>query len=290
MWTCGLQIRVVEGAARGSIHPLDAPQMTIGRTPAGSAVRRVGWVHVKDETVSGIQAELHWNEQSRRYTLINRSETNPTKVNEVEVSEIELQPGDQIRMGKCVLDLQQADMRFGGKSFAREPRPETLPPPPPPIPPLIAAPPHGIQASQSREAQDTQKSARAVSLTARPNFYLEILEGPNAGQQLAVRGNTLALGGAVDPAQASEETPWFDQEFAFGDVSIPARCLALVWKESHFELLCPDESQVEVRVTREDDGMEWVALLPAGQAGEVLAGDRVQLGRNRFQIVAGRAE
>lgn len=290
MWTCGLQMRVVEGAARGSIHPLDAPQMTIGRTPADRSVRLVGWVHVKDDTVSSIQAEMQWNEESGRFTLINRSETNPTKVNEVEVDQIELQPGDQIRMGKCVLDLQQADMRFGGKAAARQHRPETLPPPPPPIPPIVSVPQPGVQARPKCDGQDTPQPAKAISLTARPAFFLEILAGPNADQQLAVRGNTLALGGAVDPDEAPLENKWFDQEFAFGDISLPSRCLALVWKESRFELLCPDQSEVAVTITRVEDGMEWVASLPAGQAGEVNVGDQIQVGRNRFQISAGRTD
>lgn len=53
------------------------------RHPAG-AVRQVGWVHVRDETVSGLQAELVWQPESKKFRLVNRSNTNPTKVNEVE--------------------------------------------------------------------------------------------------------------------------------------------------------------------------------------------------------------
>lgn len=111
MWNCGLQMKVTEGSARGSIHPLDAQCITLGRAQPG-AVRQVGWVHLRDETVSGVQAELLWREDLGKFLLINRSETNPTKVNEVEVSEIELNAGDQIRMGRCVVDLQETDRRF----------------------------------------------------------------------------------------------------------------------------------------------------------------------------------
>ena len=291
MWNCGLQMRVVEGDARNSIYPLDAPHMTIGRTPKGGPTRLVGWVHVKDDTVSSIQAELRWSDETRKFTLTNRSETNPTKVNEVAVTdEVELQAGDQIRMGKCVLDLQQADMRFGGRAPAREPRAETLQPPPPPIPPLVPTPHHGAAATQGRALQDTQKPARAVSLASRPAFFLEILAGPNAGQELPVRGNILALGGALNPDDVALESKWFDQEFAFGDISLPSRCLALLWKESQasFELLCPDEIQVPITIYRQQDGIDWEAQLGAGKPGQVSVDDQIQMGRNRFQIRVGR--
>src|ERR1017187_7025473 len=100
MWTCGLQVRVVEGAAKGKTYILDSPEVKIGRGEPGQ-VRLVGSVLIVDDTVSRVQAELRWNEQTQKFTLLNRSETNPTQVNDVEIQEAELQPGDQIRMGRC---------------------------------------------------------------------------------------------------------------------------------------------------------------------------------------------
>lgn len=268
-------MRVTEGSARGSVHPLDAPMMTIGRTPAGG-IRQVGWVHLKDETVSKVQAELQWSDETKSYTLTNRSETNPTKVNEVVVGEpVVLKPGDQIRCGNCVLDLQKADMRFVGRVPQREPRAETLPPPPPPVAPL-----QGLVEGESKPA------ARPVTMEARASFYLEILEGPNAGLQVAVRGQTLALGGPLGEEDVLANR-WFDQEFPFGDRALPPRCLALVFREAEqdFELVSPEDCTVPVSVIRVEDGMQWTAQLAPGASGLVQASDTVQLGRNRFQIM-----
>lgn len=272
-----MQMRVTEGSARGSVHPLDAPIMTIGRTPAG-LVRQVGFLYVKDETVSKVQAELHWSDETKTYTLTNRSETNPTKVNEVEVVEpVQLKPGDQIRCGNCVLDLQKADLRFVGRVPPREPRAETLPPPAPPVAPII-----GQAESESKPAPV------AMTVETRAHFKLDIVEGPNAGLQVPVRGHTLALGGPLGP-EDSLENRWFDQEFPFGDRDLPARCLALVWRETEndFELISPEDCTANVSITRHEDGMQWVAQLVAGATGQVQFHDSIQLGRNRFQLVLG---
>jgi len=79
-----------------------------------------------------------------------------------------------------------------------------------------------------------------VSLTTRPKFVLEIVEGPQAGQRLPVTGLTVALGGPPDPQAPKPEksVKWFDQEIQFGDYGVPCQCLCLKWKEleNAFEL------------------------------------------------------
>ncbi|MFN8607048.1 MAG: FHA domain-containing protein [Vulcanimicrobiota bacterium] len=258
MLNSGLQMKVTEGAARGSIHPLDAERMNIGRAPAG-AVRQVGWVHLRDETVSGLQAELVWQPESRKFTLINRSNTNPTKVNEIEVGQVELQPGDQIRMGRCLVDLQESDRRFVSRRAQR--------------PAKVSEP------SVNETPAVTQPQRASVS-----RFYLEFLEGTNAGQRIPLDSERIAVGGAFDPVRPPEDN-WFDQGIALGDSSLPPYCLALVRRGYEFALLAPRDSNVPTGLEREEDDLIWVAQLQAGQAVNLEPDDQVRLGYHRMRVL-----
>lgn len=255
MWNCGLQMKVTEGSARGSIHPLDAQCITLGRAQPG-AVRQVGWVHLRDETVSGVQAELLWREDLGKFLLINRSETNPTKVNEVEVSEIELNAGDQIRMGRCVVDLQETDRRF----VTRRPVAAVL------TPAVVVEAP----------APEPEKTRVA-------RFVLEFLEGTNAGQLLPLDTERIAVGGAYDPANPPDEG-WFDQGFALGDSTLPPFCVALVRSGEHFSLLAPRQPNAVAGLEREEDELIWVAQLQAGQAVPLQEDDQIHLGHHRMRL------
>ena len=254
MWNCGLQMKVTEGSARGSIHPLDAQRITLGRAQAG-AVRQVGWVHLRDETVSGIQAELIWREDSGRFLLLNRSETNPTKVNEVEVSEVELKAGDQIRMGRCLVDLQETDRRFVTRR---------------PVAPAVVD-----------EAPAPVAVPEAVPVVAR--FFLEFLEGTNAGQLLPLDTERIAVGGAFDPTNPPDEA-WFDQGFALGDSTLPPFCVALVRSGNQFSLLAPRQESALAGLEREEDDLIWVAQLKAGQAVALQEDDQIHLGHHRMRL------
>lgn len=258
MLNSGLQMKVTEGSARGSIHPLDAPQISLGRATA-AAVRQVGWVHLRDETVSGLQAELIWQPVSRKFLLVNRSSTNPTKVNEVEVTEVELQPGDQIRMGRCVVDLQESDRRF----VTRKPQQ-----------PLAVVVP----------ATESTAPAAALPEPTITHFFLEFLEGTNAGQRLPLEAERIAVGGAFDPAQPPA-ADWFDQGVALGDSTLPAYCLALVRTGQEFAMLAPREAEVPAGLEREEDDLIWVAQLKPGQSVALEADDQMRLGHHRMRVL-----
>jgi len=247
-------MKVTEGSARGSIHPLDAQRITLGRAQPG-AVRQVGWVHLRDETVSGIQAELVWRSESSKFLLINRSETNPTKVNEVEVSEIELNPGDQIRMGRCVVDVQETDRRFVTR------RPVALLPVVK-VPEVVASEPTAVPVAR---------------------FFLEFLEGTNAGQLLPLDAERIAVGGAFDPANPPDEA-WFDQGFALGDSTLPPFCVALMRSGHQFSMLAPRQQSAVAGLEREEDDLIWVAQLKAGQAVALQEDDQIHLGHHRMRL------
>lgn len=257
-------MKVTEGAARGSIHPLDAPRISIGRASAGG-VRQVGWVHLRDETVSGLQAELVWQPETATFSLINRSNTNPTKVNEVEVSQVELKPGDQIRMGRCLVDLQQTDRRFVGRRVSLRPQEGPVP--------TSAEPVSAEPVPPTRPQRPTPK-----------RFYLEFLEGTNAGQRIPLECERVAVGGAYDPAHPPEEN-WFDQGLALGDTSLPPFCMALVRRGQEFALLAPRDSSVAAGLEREEDDLIWVAQLQPGQAVQLEPEDQVRLGHHRMRVL-----
>ena len=260
MLNSGLQMKVTEGSARGSIHPLDSTNITIGRAPAG-AVRQVGWVHVRDETVSGLQAELMWQPESKSFRLFNRSNTNPTRVNEIEATDVELKPGDQIRMGRCVLDLQETDRRF----VTRRPQQQPVP--------VVVVP-----------ANEEPVVAAVVPTPTITRFFLEFLEGTNAGQRLPLEAERIAVGGAFDPSKPPEDN-WFDQGVALGDSSLPPYCLALVRRGQDFAMLAPREANVPAGLEREEDDMIWVAQLKPGQSVELEPDDQMRLGYHRMRVL-----
>ena len=235
MWTSGLRLKVIEGCFKGRYYSLDAPDLNIGRADDQS-VRAPGWLLLEDQTVSRVQAYLRWNDMTRAYTLVNRSETNPTRVNGAPTGEeIDIKVGDRIQMGACVMDLQQVDARFGGH------HPRTKPSP---LPVITAAPPSIVKAISRAEALpmnlsqpslpvkpiNVKTQARLLALVKMPEFTLEVLEGPDAGQRFAIEGLNVAVGGPLDPSAAVEkDKKWFDLDITLTDETIPSRCLGLSW-------------------------------------------------------------
>lgn len=258
MLNSGLQMKVTEGSARGSIHPLDSERITMGR--ATGSLRQVGWVHLRDETVSGVQAELVWQSDSKNFKLINRSSTNPTKVNEVEVEEAVLQPGDQIRMGRCVIDLQETDRRFVTRK------------PPAAVPVAVLSEPASPVVPEVTETTVTR-------------FFLEFLEGTNAGQRVPLDAQRIAVGGAYDPANPPL-ADWFDQGIALGDSSLPPYCLAIVRQGQEFSMLAPRQAEVAAGLERQEDDLIWVAQLQPGQSVLLEADDQMRLGHHRLRVLS----
>ena len=281
MWNCGLKLRVVEGDAKGQTYSLDSPQITIGRAQK-NGIRTVDKVFLKDETVSGVQAEMRWLEDKKTFLLINRSATNPTQVNDQPIDSVELAPGDQIRMGRCVLDLQEADYRFGG-------RPDG-PPPALRDSSRVGSVPVELPTARTldlpRPQESTVKIPKSTALTNRPPFQVEVLSGPEQGRVIPVTGLVLALGGPLDLDEPAlpKDKKWFDQEITLGDKSIPPRCLALSWKElaNSFELTRVGVHH-EVSVGRCASGFEWTAKL-GSEPGMIIADDVLLLGDNLLRI------
>ena len=256
MLNSGLQMKVTEGSARGSIHPLDCERISIGR--ATGSLRQVGWVHLRDETVSAAQADLIWQPESKKFLLVNRSSTNPTKVNEAEVEQVELQAGDQIRMGRCLLDLQETDRRF----VTRKPQVQAVP-------------------VKTVEEAPAVIEAQVPTVT---RFFLEFLEGTNAGQRFPLDAQRIAVGGAYDPAHPPADD-WFDQGVALGDATLPPFCLALVRNEQGFAMLAPREAEVAAGLEREEDDLIWVAQLQPGQSVVLEPEDQMRLGHHRLRVL-----
>ena len=258
MWSCGLRFKVVGGRFKGLHYSLDAPNLNIGRAHE-QGIRAAGWLLLDDDTVSRVQAYLRWNDMSKTYALLNRSETNPTEANDqVLVDEVELKVGDHIRMGRCVLELQEVDARFGRTT------PRALP----------------------KQAVAPKEAAKA----AIPAFCLDVVKGPSVNEVHAIQGHTLILGGPLGPDPGKAE---FGQEIVLLDVAIRPRVLALSWNPGigGFDLWRPHGGDTPVRVERQFGGLVWRALLPAANSGEIVAGDLIEVGQTaiRLRLVGAQA-
>lgn len=251
MYNQGLQIGVLEGAASGRVYPLQAPTVSVGRSSPGLA-STPDFVHVEDDTVSRLHLELRWDESNQGFTLINRSVTNPTTVNNVLVDEVSVRVGDKVRMGECVWQLQAVG----------------------------AAPAVGAE---------TVKMKRPIALTSRPSLRLSVLTGPLAGQSIPITGLTAALGGPPDPEEPPlpAKDRWFDQDIVLGPESLPPRCLSLAWKElvNGFELSIRGQDP-GVRVLRHKGDLDWQATLPASGA-IVRPDDLILVGDIQFGVLIG---
>ena len=245
----GMQIRVSQGAAVGRVYLLDAATVSVGRTTPGAAPSN-GFIPIDDDTVSRLHAEFRWNEARRGYTLVNRSATNPTVVNEVLIDQVELHAGDQIRMGECVCTFE----------------------------PVVAV-----------DAGETRRIKSSVSLTQRPPLFLEIVSGSDQGRKIEISGIVAALGGPPDASQPppTGTDRWFDQDIRLNDDNLPARLLSLTWKEllHGFELTAKAPIPVPVRVRRQQGGLDWVGQLSPDRSAMLRANDILEVGANQLQVV-----
>ena len=281
-----MQMRVVEGPNKGRTYPLDAKEITIGRS-RNPGDRAPGWVLLYDETVSRIHADLRWSEEKQTFTLYNRSETNPTRVNDQIWPEVDLKVGDQIKVGNSILDLQQADFRFGGMDPTHRA-----------LRPAIASGGLNLQmrtpGMDNESKTSTKKAQRVVSLTTRPKFHLEVLAGPDKGQKISITGLTIALGGPhgdYEPPMVGQEK-WWDQEIILADPNVPTRSFSLAWRElaNGFELALTPNTLLSVTLERRVDGTEWIAELPPTSPVMLRAGDYVYVGQTALQLVVPEPE
>ncbi len=258
-WSCGLQLRIVEGPGKGRTLPFDSPEVSIGRS-RNPADRAPGWVLLNDDSVSRIHAELSFDAEAMSFVLRHRSTTNLTFVNERSVEEILLQVGDRIKLGSSVLELQQADMRFSG-----EPDP-SLRAPAASRPPKSVIPASRTPEMEMEKPVSTKKAARVAALTQRSEWQLEVVEGAEKRKTYPISGLTITLGGASEEAAADPKKDggaWYDQSVELKDANFPRQCVALSWKElqNGFSLWRPPHSTAKIKVTRVMDGTDWVATL-----------------------------
>jgi pSer/pThr/pTyr-binding forkhead associated (FHA) protein len=277
-WSCGLQLRVVEGPNKGRTYPMDAPEMTLGRARSAGD-RAPGWILLFDEAVSRIHADLTWNPKMERFVLTSRSETNKTFVNGKEVHEAFLDAGDQIVVGKTQLDLQEADFRFGG----------SRPPSARHLTPSSAVNPALIKQSSTNDGetrQNTKKAKRVVALTTRPKLQVRVLSGPANGELHPISGMLLGLGGTaeVDPEAVSRFKP--DQFIALAEPNLRPDALLLEWRELEdaFELALIDPNLPPLEIERKADGIQWSGQILPQQSPLIRIHDIVWIGPLAFTI------
>jgi hypothetical protein len=286
VFTCGLQIRVVEGADRGRTFPLDNREVTIGRA-RNPGDRAPGWVLLNDPMISRIHADLVWDEEQKAYKLMHRSDTNPTEINGAPASDVVLKIGDLIKCGKTVLDLQSADFRFGGVEPER-------------ITAIQAARRAGHVPTlnqdlafrdpkrENEQEGNTTSGARKIALSTRSKMFIEVLSGKQQGQKLPVTGFAVQVGGS-NMEDLPESPRWWDQEVILDEATLPFRCMSWHWRELQkaFEVAFIRDVNLSVTLERRVDGTEWIAELPTGLGASVLLrpNDLMYIGQTAIQLV-----
>ena len=96
------ELNVEQGSDKGRIFTVSKNASSIGRSGT-----RFNDVSLTDNTVSKEQATLHFDPASGRFSIVNESVKNPTKVNGVIASQrVLLSGGELIEMGKTVLHFK----------------------------------------------------------------------------------------------------------------------------------------------------------------------------------------
>jgi pSer/pThr/pTyr-binding forkhead associated (FHA) protein len=101
-----LELMVIEGADAGQQFTVDGPHVTIGRGKPQTG--QTGSIFLHDTTVSAEQASIH---ADARGAVIehNARATNPTLVNGRKVRRHRIRPGDEIRMGRVVVEVRERE-------------------------------------------------------------------------------------------------------------------------------------------------------------------------------------
>ena len=94
-------IRVRTGVEAGELYPLfDNREITVGRSPTNN-------IFIRDKNVSRVHCQVVV--MGDGCTLTDLQSTNGTFVNGERVTECEIKPGDEIRVGTTLLDLEKTD-------------------------------------------------------------------------------------------------------------------------------------------------------------------------------------
>jgi len=99
----GVALKITGGPDAGKEFPIGKPTTLVGREG-----RRKNDITLSDKSISREQAKLVYNDQTKTFTLINESETNPTIVDGVTVDARELTDGATIEMGKTTATLERS--------------------------------------------------------------------------------------------------------------------------------------------------------------------------------------
>jgi pSer/pThr/pTyr-binding forkhead associated (FHA) protein len=98
-------IRVCTGLEEGELYPLfENREITLGRSPTNN-------VFVRDRNVSRVHCQIVATEDN--VILTDLQSTNGTFVNGERESEVELRPGDEIRLGTTLLRLEEVSDEGG---------------------------------------------------------------------------------------------------------------------------------------------------------------------------------
>jgi pSer/pThr/pTyr-binding forkhead associated (FHA) protein len=99
----GASIIVDKGADAGKEFPLHTLATAIGRPGA-----RKNDIELTDGTVSKEQASIHYDNTKKEFSIVNESQTNPTRVNQVDITAPTLiADGAVIEIGKTVLRFKK---------------------------------------------------------------------------------------------------------------------------------------------------------------------------------------
>jgi pSer/pThr/pTyr-binding forkhead associated (FHA) protein len=270
----GYHLRVREGRDKGRTFALDTEEITVGRA-RNPTDRAPGWILLNDPKVSRIHVDLRWNEKQKTFTVVHRSDTNPTRVNGKVLAlnqSVELKVSDRILVGDSDLDVQQADQRFGA------PRSTPL------------APARSVRSSARIDGEktvNTLKADRKVALTQRPDFHLGITAGPGAGLTRPLTGLRVAVGG---PALTAAGSGGLNQ-LELPDLEIPAHYLLFVWSEMEQAFAVSrraDAPVLAVELLRSGGKGSLRDSLPADFSVLLKAGDHLKCGSTSLALyVAG---
>ncbi len=278
-FSSGYQLKIIEGTGRGQVFPLDTKELTIGRA-ANPGERAPGYVFLYDDTVSRIHAQLLWSEDENLYILHHRSQTNPTVVNSLPLEEPHnLEPDDTIQIGKIVLQIQQIERRWAQNDESQRMRmPATAPQSTndPGLAPLQKQRPAVPMPTETRKVAVRISMNANKTGTARMEFRLKVIEGPDAGQVFPLRG-TMALGRATAGADTANQVLLTD------DMLSPEHAL-LRWSEPDGKYqLAPAASSIAIQ--RSIDGLVWMTTVPTSSRVLLEPGDLLTLGHTRMELV-----
>ena len=94
-------IRVRTGDDEGELYPLfENREITVGRSPTNN-------IFIHDRNVSRVHCQIVVTGVG--CTLTDLQSTNGTFVNEQRVTELKLKPGDELRVGTTLLQLEEVD-------------------------------------------------------------------------------------------------------------------------------------------------------------------------------------